>query len=412
MGVFSIYCAICSGSLNRYELGSSHPDALKNRRARVARRVFWRNKGLGHYYDTDDEEKDESIKNERLRCMQAADEPLEQASEGGNPDEDDEEGHSSNDDDVEESYSFNEDDELYSYDPGLVCEEDFEWLPHTGGLGIYNNHPKGPRYFIASVNYDDYELARVRNIDDDPDIPEDDGECFCYRPEMSEMPVCFPFHWSCFQLLSRAINAGPDNKDLDKKVLFDVMCLINNYNRLELPYGDMHGADQDWACIPGEEYTVKDPLADDAFQTSFLSEHCTLDDRDDSASGRSSLLRTKILTDPFDTLPAELTSMVLSYLSGLSLFALLQASMAVRSQTQSQSFWQRKIREDMPWLWELFSQDTQGIDFRKAYVYFEKKTRPRYGLDDRDWLALVNRRRIWGACEILAEMYKTQKRQA
>jgi hypothetical protein len=86
--------------------------------------------------------------------------------------------------------------------------------------------------------------------------------------------------------------------------------------------------------------------------------------------------------------------------------------MAVRSQTQSQGFWQRKIREDMPWLWELFSQDTQGIDFRKAYLYFEKKTRPRYGLDDRDWLALANRRRIWGACEVLADMYKTQKKQA
>jgi hypothetical protein len=104
--------------------------------------------------------------------------------------------------------------------------------------------------------------------------------------------------------------------------------------------------------------------------------------------------------------------MVLSYLSGPSLFALLQASMAVRSQTQSQSFWQRKIRADMPWLWELFSQDTQGIDLRKAYVYFMKKTRPRYGLDEPDWLALANRRRIWGACEVLAEMYKTQKKQA
>jgi hypothetical protein len=186
MGVFSVYCAICSGSLNRYELGSSHPGALKDRQARVARRVFWRNKGLGYYYDTDDEEKDDCIKNERLRCMQAADEHLEQASESGNSHEDGEEGHSSNDEDGEEGYSFNEDDELYSYDPGLLCEEDFGWLPQTGGLGVYNGHPKGPRYarfhslfcrsfldaplvadnriakiilrrhFIASVNYDDY----------------------------------------------------------------------------------------------------------------------------------------------------------------------------------------------------------------------------------------------------------------
>lgn len=31
------------------------------------------------------------------------------------------------------------------------------------------------------------------------------------------------------------------------------MLSINYYNRLDLPYGDMHGADQDWACIPGEE---------------------------------------------------------------------------------------------------------------------------------------------------------------
>ncbi|KAL4754366.1 hypothetical protein BDW72DRAFT_190228 [Aspergillus terricola var. indicus] len=396
MGVFSVYCAICSGSLNRYELGSSNPDALKNRRARVARRVFWRNKGLKYYYDTDDEEKDDDIKNERLRCMQAADEHLEQASEGRNSNEDGEEGRSSSEESLEE---------LYSYDPELLCEEDSEWFQMTGGLGFYKGHPKGPKYYIASVDYDDYDLAHVRNTDHDPDIPEDGSECLCYRIEETSGPVCFPFHWSCFQLLSRTINAGPDSKELDKRVLFDVMSSIVKYNCLELPYGDVHGAEQDWVCIPGEEYAVKNPLAGSAFQPSFLIEHCILEDSDDSASGRSSQLRTKILTDPFDTLPAELTSMVLSYLSGPALFAFLQASMAVRTQTQSQGFWQRKISEDMPWLWELFSQDAQSIDFRKAYTYFEKKTRPRYGMDDRDWLALANRRRIWGACEVLAEIY-------
>ncbi|KAL4736614.1 hypothetical protein BDV11DRAFT_211089 [Aspergillus similis] len=322
MGVFSCYCAICSGSLNRFDLGSSNPDALKRRRARVARRVFWRNKGLGHYYETDDEGKDGDIREERLRCMQAADEHLEPASEAGNSNDDGEEGNSSDEEAVEEPYS---------YDPDLLREEDFEWLQIIGGLGVYNGHPKGPSYRIHS----------------------------------------------CFQLLCRAINAGPSIKELDKRVLFN------------LPYGDIHGTDQDWVCIPGEEYTVKDPLAGSAFQPSVVSKHCLLEDKDNSASGKSSQLTAKILTDPFSTLPAEFMSMILSYLSGPSLFALLQASMAVRAQTQS--------------------QDTQSIDFRKAYLYFDEKTKPRYGMNDRDWLALANRRRIWGACEVLAEMYKTQK---
>ncbi|KAL4985264.1 hypothetical protein BDW68DRAFT_165459 [Aspergillus falconensis] len=384
MGEFSCYCAICSCSLNCYELGSSNPDALKRRRARVARRVFWRSKGLKYYYDTDDEDKDPDVREERLRCMQAADGSLGQASGVGDSDEDGEAGGCFDEESMEESYS---------YDPGLLCEEDSAWLRQTGGLGIYLDHPQGPRYFITSVDYDDCDLATIRNIDSDPDLPEDGRECYCYYVYDTNEPVCFPFHWSCFQLLSRAINPGPVVKELDKRVLYNVMFKIKQYSSLELPCGDIHGRDQDWVCIPGEEYTVMDPLASSAFQPSALIKHCPLEVNPPQ-------LTNKIVTDPFSTLPTELMFMILSHLSGPSLFALRQASIAVRAQTQSQSFWQRRIHEDMPWLWELSSQDTRSFDFRKAYLYLDEKTRPRYGMNDRNWLALANRRRIWRACEV------------
>ncbi|KAL6236701.1 hypothetical protein BDW75DRAFT_206292 [Aspergillus navahoensis] len=226
-----------------------------------------------------------------------------------------------------------------------------------------------------------------------------------YSYDSEERPV-FPFHWSCFELLSRAINPGSGVEDLDKRVLYEVMSKINQLGSLELPCGDIHGNDQDWVCIPGEEVCTYPERSHGAAS----NKHCPFEDIDNSASGKgnSPPLTSKIITDPFSTLPAELTSMILSHLNGPSLFALRQASMAIRNETQSQRFWQRKIHDDMPWLWELSSHDTQSIDFRKAYLYLDEKTRPRYGMNDRNWLALANRRRIWRACEFLTEKYRTQ----
>lgn len=66
----------------------------------------------------------------------------------------------------------------------------------------------------------------------------------------------FPFHWSCFEVLCRAILGQTDYKDLDKKALYDAMSSGKTWDSISLPFGDITGNDQDWQSVPGEEVRV------------------------------------------------------------------------------------------------------------------------------------------------------------
>lgn len=67
------------------------------------------------------------------------------------------------------------------------------------------------------------------------------------------------------------------------------------------------------------------------------------------------------------------------------------------------------MKQHMPWFSEAHEllQDPSFLhrkNIRQIFVYLECMTRPRLGLNGDD-LGIANRRRIWGACEQLAELY-------
>lgn len=127
---------------------------------------------------------------------------------------------------------------------------------------------------------------------------------------------------------------------------------------------------------------------------------------------KSSLdLSSKVQNGPFKLLPQEISDMILDYLPGQSLMALLGASWTMHARTRYPEFWKRRLHREMRWIWELREflewREDSTIDYKRLYIYLDEVTRPRYGM--RMWLALANRRRIWGACEVLAERYHRAK---
>lgn len=126
MATFHCYCALCSCSLGSYELGSKKPEALRRRRARVARRIYWWSRGHSCYYETEDEEEEE--KEERLRRMPETDSGI------------------AEEDDDDES-------ERASYDPELLDRDGLYWLHLLGALGMHyfgsGAGPDAPRYVCS-----------------------------------------------------------------------------------------------------------------------------------------------------------------------------------------------------------------------------------------------------------------------
>jgi hypothetical protein len=84
------------------------------------------------------------------------------------------------------------------------------------------------------------------------------------------------------------------------------------------------------------------------------------------------------------------------------------ASWPVHSATRSNAFWKQLIQWDMPWLWEFqeatAADQVQETDFKKLYLDLNRMTEPKLHLRS-PFLGLANRRRVWGVCQQLADLY-------
>lgn len=86
-----------------------------------------------------------------------------------------------------------------------------------------------------------------------------------------------------------------------------------------------------------------------------------------------------------------------------------KASWAAFCTTCDNSFWKWFIKHEMPWLTELhvlLDNPHPGPEpsYRALYLWLDKCTAPRYGMDG-PFMGLANRRRIWNVCEQLAPRY-------
>ncbi|KAJ0420825.1 hypothetical protein BJY00DRAFT_301336 [Aspergillus carlsbadensis] len=387
---FNVFCALCSCCLgNGVEYGSTSPRHLAIRRGRVARRTYSRHMGE-IFYETDDESEGE--KESRLDAMPW----LREAAEG---------------DDGLDSVSIADASCDYSYDPDVMIGWEFGWLDDLVALraerrGMYefikcwyedrNGSPTlpGDTMLIAKTDHED---------------PDEGSRHYAYGVSDLPDPPVFPMHKGCLEILSRAIFGVVDVDRINKTILYSVMHGLSSFCHLKLDYGSITGNDQDWLCIPGEEYTVISPtdpinLAEQIYtdySTSVPEAETPLD------------LNAKVMRDPFKALPYEMTHLILEYLPGESLLALNKASWTIHTRTSNNPFWKQRLVRDMPWFWELqayLAESGDGIrDYKALYMWLDKRTIPMYAMSG-PFMGVANRRRIWGPCVELAEYYNQRLR--
>jgi hypothetical protein len=115
--------------------------------------------------------------------------------------------------------------------------------------------------------------------------------------------------------------------------------------------------------------------------------------------------------DPFSSLPPEVLHNIIRFLPGSDLLEFLKASWPAFSATRRNAFWKWFLKHDMPWLvelWPLLGEEPEPqrpeLDYKAVHMWLNEVTTPRFGMDGA-FMALANRRRIWGVCEQLAPHY-------
>ncbi|KAF9891589.1 hypothetical protein FE257_003600 [Aspergillus nanangensis] len=380
-------CSLGSG----LDIGSRSPQALDKRRLRVARRAKRYKRSLSGHHRTSGE--GESASERKLGNNETSDEE-------NSEDDDDEDEPSSDYSDYEGLRDY---EESLSYDPDLVSDSSLNWLDAVVCLGFNPNQVGGAQAFITGkADYEDCNLIHFADINDG----QSDGDYYCYYVPDAIDPVVFPIHGSCLEVFTRAITGSTDINLLDKEALYNTMAELSSYSALNLPYGDIHGPDQDWQCIPGEEYSVTNPMSIDGVKE-FLKEN--LPRNKDHCPNKSPVDTTqRIAGDPFRYIPYDVAYLILSYLSGHSLQALIKASAVFKNVSRGEGFWKQVLVRHMPWFWELQDMVRDSaiadINYKETYLWLEKETTVPFGMRGL-LLGIANRRRIWNTCEHLADRY-------
>ncbi|KAI9373810.1 hypothetical protein BJX61DRAFT_541377 [Aspergillus egyptiacus] len=400
---YDVFCAICSCSLGSFDIGSEDQVLLLRRHLRIERRVYWRGEGLP-IYETDDEDSD--VERERLATTESLHPPHD-----GCP--------AYVEDDV---FWDSHHEELHSYDPDLFIDPDLDWLGDLLALGVQRGAAgEGPKYyyteFIYSEKVDVLNTGTASDSYEDENAPEFESSLHCYHTSSESEDPVFPVHLCCLELLSRAITGTPDIERLHKSALYDVMYKLKSFSNLKLPYGDISGADYIWQCIPGEDYSVACPTSRTYIDSHIRRASPSSPSPEEEKKEIQSLdPASKVISDPFSTLPPEITGLILDHVPNESLSPCLAASWVLHARTQRTAFWKRRVNQHMPWFWELRREienpEDEGVNLRKLCLSLEKDSRPEYGMRKKRMLSVANRRRIWDACQALAEEYHSQVQDA
>ncbi|KAH2562241.1 hypothetical protein KXV42_003892 [Aspergillus fumigatus] len=307
-----------------------------------------------------------------------------------------------------------------SYDPKIVGWENVAWLYKAYCLGYNPQAASGKgKAFVSGPGYyaDIGEIAIKSGTDA---VPGQDRNVYtCYGSGTDDTPgPVIPFHGCCFEILTRVLTGSTDSSTIDMKVLYNVMTELSNESSsaLRLNYGDdiRRAQGRYWECIPGAEASSNDQYCTiHPTETSGWDDFLKTDMTTDSKFKRSFLqfdLKGRSPGSPFGKLPLELVYQICSYLPGDSLKALTQASLSIQVVTQDNWFWKRFIQWDMPWFWEFYSSQNPrdlpaDVNYKRLYMWLDKMTAARYGMDDLALIGVANRRRIWGVCEELASQY-------
>ncbi|KAL4895146.1 F-box domain protein [Aspergillus ambiguus] len=304
-------------------------------------------------------------------------------------------------------------DPVRSYDPRIVGWDNVSWLYQAYCLGSNQQASGKNKAFISGPGYyaDIGEVAVKAESASNNTQKRSVFACYGSGTGDSPGPV-IPFHWCCFEILTRALTGSTNPDHVDMEVLYAVMMDLCNMSgsALHLSYGDEVQESQGryWECIPGAEYCATHPTETPALNDFIRND--VIMNKELRVPPAKLHLHGRQPASPFGRLPLEMVYHICSFLPGESLKALTQASLNVQIVTQHNYFWEKAVQWDMPWFWEFHALKSESplpddINYKRLYLWLDKMTTPRYGMDDQALTGVANRRRIWGVCQQLAPRY-------
>ncbi|KAH8816977.1 hypothetical protein F5884DRAFT_830110 [Xylogone sp. PMI_703] len=243
-----------------------------------------------------------------------------------------------------------------------------------------------------------------------------------------EHPV-FPFHWCCYEFLALAFTGerpaytrwgGGDDLlniiplisttllHIEKDILYNVFKeLSESYApRLCLDFDDpVPPCEEIWWSKEGEEIFVSNPSI-----SGYLLNHTNtiLTGTDFKPPSLYDELPRKVTFDAFDKLPYDVIDRICSYLPPRAIVNLIMASKKFYTDLRHNGdFWKQCIKRTMPWFFELLTllekpDSMEGKDPMGLFVWADRETMPRTFMSG-PFMAIANRRRIWGMCEKLRD---------
>lgn len=120
-------------------------------------------------------------------------------------------------------------------------------------------------------------------------------------------------------------------------------------------------------------------------------------------------MNNRQMTDRFASLSNELLVKIAEYLPISDVLACSKASWAMMNASSANSFWKDALNRDMSWAKSalepvLATVKEQDLDYKRLLLWLEEVTRPEFAMEW-PWLQAGNRRRIWGVCEKIGEVY-------
>ena len=256
------------------------------------------------------------------------------------------------------------------------------------------------------------------NIGEDPNVPK---QGHSHIISLYAYDEAIPAHHKCLHAILPKVLAyeSSNKKDWSESSIADFnldvfyTCVeqsISDYldTKLMLDYYEARDAVMRdwWRCRHGEEALLADPV--DIPQLAHYYSHLPV--RRPSAVVRRSFptAARERLSSIFETLPIEIMTIIIEYLPTRSLWKLQVITPTITHAVTSVYFWKKRVRNDMPWLWDLpFNHIPSLIDVDWKTVYRDLYCRSSYGSSNAI-LGLVNRRRIWKSCRQLALLYAMQ----
>ncbi|KAJ4393170.1 hypothetical protein N0V93_002377 [Gnomoniopsis smithogilvyi] len=311
------------------------------------------------------------------------------------------------------SESPNANDEYGTYDCDIVSEADIKWIETLHVIGANDAESGVSKVFISGPGrYLDYGGVNVE-AGSDPNIEGADVDTMsCYRDDDNEETI-FPFHWPCYELLTRCITGSFAIDQLDKDILFSVMRDLGPDigSSLELDYGAVSlFQGQYFETCAGYEFIVSHPRDVPGIDGTILA---MLEAKAFKPVVADVALAPLVQIDPFMTIPYDNIHQICTFLAHTDVVNLSNASWPVhRSLRKNDQFWRARVRTHLPWFFELHNHlnrlDTMfamcDLDFKKLFLWAEKMTRPKRWTKV-PWMGMAKRRNTWEVCEQLKEKY-------